>query len=70
MISPLISSLIALLLPLVSTRPYLDPGSGSYILQMLLAAVVGSLFLIKIYWKKIKSIFKKNSSEEDDGEEE
>ena len=70
MISPLISPLIALILPLVGTRPYLDPGSGSFILQILIATLVGSLFLIKAYWKKIKAYFKKTSSKEDDGEEE
>ena len=36
---------------------YLDPGTGSYIFQLLLAALVGLGFLIKVYWKKIKSFF-------------
>ena len=70
MISPLISPLIALILPLVGMRPYLDPGSGSFLLQILIATVVGSLFLIKVYWKKIRAFFKKSSSKEEDGEEE
>jgi hypothetical protein len=70
MISPLISSLIVLLLPLIGTHPYLDPGSGSFILQILIATLVGSLFLIKVYWKKIKDFFKKSDAKEQDGEEE
>jgi len=37
---------------------YLDPGTGSYFLQLLIAALVGSLFAIKLYWKKIKASFK------------
>lgn len=37
---------------------YLDPGTGSYILQMLIAAIVGGLFVIKIYFHKIKAFFK------------
>ena len=32
---------------------YLDPGTGSYILQMTMAAVLGSLFAIKMFWKRI-----------------
>ena len=52
---------------------YLDPGSGSYLLQLLLAALLGSAFLIKTYWKKIKQtirrIFTKSYEEiESDGE--
>jgi hypothetical protein len=53
------STLIALsTLPSVA-HAYLDPGSGSMIVQVLIGAVAGSLFLIKQYWFKIKSFFKK-----------
>jgi|YelNatPaOPRAMG01_1025707.scaffolds.fasta_scaffold00290_32 hypothetical protein len=38
---------------------YLDPGSGSFLLQLLLAAGLGALFAIKVYWKKLVGIFKK-----------
>jgi hypothetical protein len=37
---------------------YLDPGTGSYIYQMLIAAVIGGLFVIKMYWTKIVLFFK------------
>lgn len=33
---------------------YIDPGTGSYILQILLAAVFGGLFLAKSWWGNIK----------------
>jgi hypothetical protein len=36
---------------------YLDPGSGSFILQLLIASLVGGLLLVKIYFKKIKEFF-------------
>lgn len=32
---------------------YLDPGSGSFILQLILAALLGGAFVLKTYWKKI-----------------
>lgn len=38
---------------------YLDPGTGSYILQLIIAALIGGLFAVKIFWNKIK-IFLKN----------
>ena len=52
---------------------YLDPGSGSFIFQMLIAAIVGGLFVIKLYFNKIKTFFKKvfsksgNDNEQPDG---
>ncbi len=36
---------------------YLDPGTGSFILQTLIAALFGALFVIKSYWQRIKSWF-------------
>ena len=35
--------------------PYLDPGSGSIILQIVLAALLGAGAIVGIYWKKVKS---------------
>ena len=32
---------------------YLDPGSGSYIFQILLAALLGASFAIKTFWRNI-----------------
>ena len=37
---------------------YLDPGTGSYILQLILAALFGSLYAVKLYWNKIWTFFK------------
>jgi len=34
---------------------YLDPGTGSYILQLAIAALLGGSVMIKIYWKKIRT---------------
>lgn len=48
---------------------YLDPGSGSFILQVLLAALLGGGFAIKTYWKNIKRIFVKKPPEESDEED-
>jgi hypothetical protein len=36
---------------------YLDPATGSYVFQVLIAAIVGGLYTIKIYRKKIKDFF-------------
>jgi uncharacterized membrane protein YciS (DUF1049 family) len=34
---------------------YIDLGTGSFLLQMLLATVFASLFTIKIFWKRLTS---------------
>jgi hypothetical protein len=36
---------------------YIDPGSGSYLVQVIIAAVLGGAFWIKKFWRKIRSIF-------------
>jgi hypothetical protein len=33
---------------------YLDPGSGSYLLQLAAAAVFASMFTVRLYWQKFK----------------
>lgn len=45
------------LILLVLSQPayaYLDPGSGSYLIQLAVASFLGGLYLIKIFWNKIK----------------
>ncbi|MEW6530655.1 MAG: hypothetical protein AB1473_07450 [Thermodesulfobacteriota bacterium] len=37
---------------------YIDPGAGSYALQVLIAFLVGALFAIKVYWNKLKDFIK------------
>lgn len=36
---------------------YLDPGSGSFLIQLLLAAGLGIGVAVKMYWTKIKGFF-------------
>jgi len=45
---------------------YLDPGSGSILLQLLLAALLGLGVILRTQWGKIKTLFKRN----DDADEE
>ncbi|MFP6758207.1 MAG: hypothetical protein VCC99_08320 [Alphaproteobacteria bacterium] len=36
---------------------YLDPGTGSILLQLLLGGVAGFLVIIKLYWYSLKQTF-------------
>ncbi|MEO6254498.1 MAG: hypothetical protein ABIO79_14390 [Ferruginibacter sp.] len=52
---------------------YIDPGSGSYILQMIIAAVLGVSFFFKNFWLAVKAFFtgkrpKKDEDEKDRAE--
>ena len=38
---------------------YIDPGSGSYFIQIAIAGILGGVYAAKVYWKKIKSVLKK-----------
>lgn len=42
---------------------YLDPGSGSYLVQMIIAAVLAGLFFFKNLWWKIKSFFTRGKND-------
>ena len=38
---------------------YLDPGTGSFFFQMIIAALLGGLFAVKLFWNGIRLFFKK-----------
>lgn len=57
---------------LANPELYLDPGSGSFLIQLLLAALMGAGVAVKMYWGKIKAIFNKKKTPEvteENGEE-
>ena len=51
-----------------SAYAYLDPGTGSYILQLVVGLFFGFLFLLKTFWLKIKlfftNLFKRRKNED------
>jgi len=54
---------------------YLDPGSGSFLLQLLIAAIAGLTVFVGSQWSKIKRYLSKNkkktkSDDDEDDEQE
>ena len=45
---------------------YLDPGTGSIIIQAVVAGLVGALALGRMYWSKIKSLVGKGEPKSGD----
>lgn len=41
---------------------YLDPGTGSLIVQAVVGAVIGVAVALKVYWHKIKAFFFKRKA--------
>jgi hypothetical protein len=48
---------------------YVDPGTGSYILQLVIAGVLGSFFTIKLLGKRIKAFILGRFSRDKDAPE-
>jgi hypothetical protein len=40
-----------------SAHAYLDPGTGSFVVQIIIAGVAVVALNIKIFWQKIKKLF-------------
>ena len=52
---------------LFAPLPYLDPGSGSFLIQLLITALLGIGVAMRAYWGKIKGWFGfKSKTDEDD----
>ena len=38
-------------------QAYLDPGTGSMVLQLILGGIAGAMVVLKLYWTRLKSFF-------------
>jgi len=48
---------------------YLDPGSGSFLIQLLIAGLAGIGLAIAVSWQRIKRLFSKKKKAETDEDE-
>lgn len=53
-ISSAVFSLPPLMFAAYNIHAYIDPGTGSLIIQVLIASFFGALFLLKVFWGKVK----------------
>ena len=55
--------------PFPNAFAYIDPGTGSIIVQMIIGELVGVGIAIKVFWYRIKTAlspgFKKNNSDDE-----
>jgi len=64
----IIAALGGLQAPPIKEALYLDPGSGSFILQLIVASVVGGLVIFRGYIARLFSFLRKSKPENEDQE--
>lgn len=45
---------------------YLDPGTGSFVLQLLIGGALGGLYILKRFWRQITAFFSRFRSNDPD----
>lgn len=65
-------AIVALMLLALSTRQveaYVDPGTGSYVLQLIVGGSLGSLFIVKRYWHSVIELLTGKKGKDKNSEE-
>lgn len=57
-------TIVVLLVP-TQAMAYLDPGSGSMLLQLLLGGVAGLAVVVKLFWHRLLAFFGVKKSDRD-----
>ncbi|MXX74986.1 MAG: hypothetical protein F4210_02605 [Holophagales bacterium] len=65
--SLLVALIVALILP-QAAHAYLDPASGSMILQAVIGGVAAAALAFKYYWRRIQAFFGYGSNDEPESE--
>ncbi len=59
-------NIISLLAPIMRPHYYLDPGSGSFLIQLLIAGIAGAGLIIATSWRRIKGFFTRSKATKED----
>jgi hypothetical protein len=63
-IHPLLAVLACLFIAMPSNAyAYLDPGTGSFIMQGLVAGIAGGLIAIRAYWRRVRQVFRRSAKD-------
>ncbi|MXW02049.1 MAG: hypothetical protein F4060_06205 [Holophagales bacterium] len=65
--SLLVALIVALIVPRTA-HAYLDPASGSMILQAVIGGVAAAALAFKYYWRRIQTFFGYGSTDEPESE--
>jgi len=56
--APILFVLVLLWMSQAQLDAYLDPGSGSMLVQLLLGGVAGAAVIVKLGWQRFRDIFR------------
>ena len=62
--------LVVILVVPFPAQAYIDPGTGSMILQMAIGAIAGALITLKLFWNQVVSFFSKGGRKTPEDREE
>ena len=63
-LAPLAIPLLLVLAAEARVDAYLDPGSGSMLVQLLLGGVAGAAVIMKLGWERFKDIFRSSKAKQ------
>ncbi len=66
---PAILTVTALVLTAFPAHAYLDPGTGSMIVQLVIGAIAVAGVTLKIYWRKFLGLFNHRPNEKKDADD-
>jgi hypothetical protein len=58
--------LLIIIADLNQADAYLDPGTGSMLIQGLIAVGVGAAYTLKLYWNQVKGFFTRDKNGSND----
>jgi hypothetical protein len=64
-LAPLCIPLLFVLAAETRVDAYLDPGSGSMLVQLLLGGVAGAAVIMKLGWERFKDMFRSSRSKDE-----
>jgi hypothetical protein len=47
------------------SEAYIDPGSGSYVLQLVVASFFAIVFALKMFWRNIRAFFSRGAGKQE-----
>lgn len=59
----LLMAAFIMVVPVSSAHAYVDPGTGSLLLQVLLGGAAGLLVAAKLFWHRITALFGRRATE-------
>jgi hypothetical protein len=65
----LLAALVGSLLLPATASAYLDPGTGSMLLQLLVGGAAGAVVLVKLFWRRLLSLLPSSRRREPDAQD-